>query len=203
MISIPLLPLESTDSLGNFGDGNKPKTIANRDQKIRRIPSRTMLRLRARFLLALECARSFSCHGRAPVPAFILATEVGAARIPPHGGAGLRRLYVWLVSFVWQPSKRGFPQASGVTLTNSCRRNNSSGDDFAGHLRLAGLVKLLAGSFERFTHYRNHLRFERSRSYEWTNWHDRYPPQHIPANLLIPHHRGVNVGQRAEADYAR
>src|SRR6266853_643415 len=45
MISIPLLPLESTDSLGNFGDGNKPKTIANRDQKIRRIPSRTMLRL--------------------------------------------------------------------------------------------------------------------------------------------------------------
>src|SRR6266436_1895649 len=45
MISTPLLPLESTDSLGNFGDGNKPKTIANRDQKIRRIPSRTMLRL--------------------------------------------------------------------------------------------------------------------------------------------------------------
>src|SRR6266436_1650695 len=45
MISIPLLPLESTDSLGNFGDGNKPKTIANRDQKIRRITSRTMLRL--------------------------------------------------------------------------------------------------------------------------------------------------------------
>jgi hypothetical protein len=40
-----LLPLESTDSLGNFEDGNKQKTIANRDQETRRIPSRTMLRL--------------------------------------------------------------------------------------------------------------------------------------------------------------
>ena len=42
----PLLPVESTDPLGNFGDGNKPKTIANRDQKMWQLPSNTMLRLR-------------------------------------------------------------------------------------------------------------------------------------------------------------
>src|SRR6266403_4087474 len=41
----PLLPLGSTDSLGNFDGGNKTKTIANLDQKIRRIPSKTVLRL--------------------------------------------------------------------------------------------------------------------------------------------------------------
>jgi len=40
-----LLPLGSTDSLGNFDGGNKTKTIANLDQKIRRIPSKTVLRL--------------------------------------------------------------------------------------------------------------------------------------------------------------
>jgi hypothetical protein len=48
-----LLPPESTDALGNFGDENKPKTIANRDHKIRRIPSRTMLRLN-RLVCALD-----------------------------------------------------------------------------------------------------------------------------------------------------
>ena len=31
------LPLESTEFLGNFDDGNKPKTIAKRDQKRRRL----------------------------------------------------------------------------------------------------------------------------------------------------------------------
>src|SRR5258708_1408663 len=41
----PLLPLGSTDSLGNFDGGNKTKTIANLDQKLRRIPSKTVLRL--------------------------------------------------------------------------------------------------------------------------------------------------------------
>jgi hypothetical protein len=40
-----LLPPKSTDSLRDFGDGNKSKTIANRDQKIRRIASGTMLKL--------------------------------------------------------------------------------------------------------------------------------------------------------------
>jgi hypothetical protein len=38
-------PLEPTDFLGNFDNGNKTKTIANLDQKIRRIPSKTVLRL--------------------------------------------------------------------------------------------------------------------------------------------------------------
>src|SRR5258708_36381426 len=41
----PLLPLGSTDSLGNFDGGNKTKTIANLDQTIRRIPPKTVLRL--------------------------------------------------------------------------------------------------------------------------------------------------------------
>ena len=31
--------------MGNFDDGNKMKTIANLDQKIQRIPSKTELRL--------------------------------------------------------------------------------------------------------------------------------------------------------------
>src|SRR6266481_2867123 len=44
----PLLPLGSTDFLGNFDGGNKTKTIANLDQKIRRIPSKTVLRLNLR-----------------------------------------------------------------------------------------------------------------------------------------------------------
>ena len=44
----PLLPVESTDPLGNFGDGNKPKTIANRDRKMWQLPSNTMLRLRGK-----------------------------------------------------------------------------------------------------------------------------------------------------------
>src|SRR5215831_5646467 len=50
----------------------------------------------------------------------------------------------WLVVFVL--SKRGCPQASRVTLTPSCRRDNSCGDDFGRHFRLAGFVKLVAGS---------------------------------------------------------
>jgi len=41
-----LLPLGPTDFLGNFDNGNKTKTIANLDQKIRRIPSKTVLRLK-------------------------------------------------------------------------------------------------------------------------------------------------------------
>jgi len=44
-----LLPLEPTDFLGNFDNGNKTKTIANLDQKIRRIPSKTVLRLNRLF----------------------------------------------------------------------------------------------------------------------------------------------------------
>jgi hypothetical protein len=45
VISNPLLPQESTDSLVNFGDGNKTKTITKLDQKIRQSPSQTVLRL--------------------------------------------------------------------------------------------------------------------------------------------------------------
>ena len=81
-----------------------------------------------------------------------------------------------LIFFAWQLSKCGCLQASRVTFTRSCRCDNSCGDDFARHFGLAGLIKPVAGSLERFTHRRNHLRFERSGSYEWTNWHGRSPP---------------------------
>jgi hypothetical protein len=40
-----LLSPESIDSLSNFDDGNKTKTIAKRDHKIRQIPSNILLRL--------------------------------------------------------------------------------------------------------------------------------------------------------------
>jgi hypothetical protein len=55
------------------------------------------------------------------------------------------------------PSKPGYPQANRVTLTKFCRCNNSFGDDFEHQFRLAGVVKVLAGSLESFTHRRNHL----------------------------------------------
>jgi len=59
-----LLPLESTDFLGNFDDGNKSKTIANRDQKIRGIPSTTMLRLGPIGKTTGICAYSAWLHER-------------------------------------------------------------------------------------------------------------------------------------------
>jgi len=56
-----LLPLGSTDSLGNFDGGNKTKTIANLDQKLRRIPSKTVLRLtRSPSLSAIAKAEGLS-----------------------------------------------------------------------------------------------------------------------------------------------
>jgi hypothetical protein len=87
---------------------------------------------------------------------------------------------VWLAFFNLR--KRGCAQANRVTLTKFCRCDNSSSNDFACNLRLAGPVKLLAGSLESFTHRRNHFRFERTGSYEWTNWHRRPPLQaeHTP-----------------------
>src|SRR5260370_629113 len=71
-----------------------------------------------------------------------------------------------LISLASRPSKRGFPQANQVTLTKFCRCNNSSGDDFAHHVRLAGALKRFEVSFESFTDHRNRLRVECSRSYE-------------------------------------
>ena len=66
---------------------------------------------------------------------------------------------VW-AALVWL-AERGFQQASRITLTKSCRCDNSSGDGFAHRLPLA-----FAGSVESFTHRRNRLRFERSGLHE-------------------------------------
>ena len=63
-------------------------------------------------------------------------------------------------------AERGCPQANRVTLTDSCRCNNSLGDDFQHQFRLAGVVKLFEGSFESFTHRRKRLGFKLSRFYE-------------------------------------
>ncbi len=49
---------------------------------------------------------------------------------------------------------------------DSCRCNNSLGDDFQHQFRLAGVVKLFEGSFESFTHRRKRLGFKLSRFYE-------------------------------------
>jgi hypothetical protein len=48
-----LLPQVSTDSPANFGDGNKTKTIAKLDQKIRPSLSQTVLSLTATFALPI------------------------------------------------------------------------------------------------------------------------------------------------------
>jgi hypothetical protein len=50
------------------------------------------------------------------------------------------------------PYKRSFPQANRITLTDACRRNDPFGDDFEHDLRLAGVLKLQAGSIESFAH---------------------------------------------------
>jgi len=55
-------------------------------------------------------------------------------------------------------AERGCPQANRVTLTPACRCNNSLGNDFAHHLKLADFVKLFAGSVKGFTHRRSRLR---------------------------------------------
>jgi ubiquinone/menaquinone biosynthesis C-methylase UbiE len=67
----------------------------------------------------------------------------------------------FLLSPLVRVAERGFPQANWITLTKSCRCNNSSGDDVARHFRPAGVAKLFAGSFKSFTHLRNCLGSER------------------------------------------
>jgi hypothetical protein len=96
-----------------------------------------------------------------PVPAIFwtLKADLLSRRI------GALRTKVRLVSFA-EPKERGLPQANRVTLTRSRRRHNSFKDDFEHQFRLAGVVKLLAGSLESFTHRRNRLGFEKFRFYE-------------------------------------
>jgi hypothetical protein len=73
-------------------------------------------------------------------------------------------------------AERSFHQANWITLTKSCRRDNSSGDHFAYRLGLTGVAQLFEGSFESFAHRRNHLGFKHSGLYERTNWHsDHFP----------------------------
>ena len=62
--------------------------------------------------------------------------------------------------------KRGFPQKNQITLTVACCFNNSLGDDIAQDLRLAGVIKFLAGSVKSFTHRRKRLGVKRPRRYE-------------------------------------
>jgi hypothetical protein len=88
-------------------------------------------RIRDRAAEQTELARQISqalhvCEGRA---VFVRPRS----RSPAATGAGL---LTPLVGF----AERGFPQANRITLTKSCRCNNSSGDDFARHFRLTGVA---------------------------------------------------------------
>jgi hypothetical protein len=83
------------------------------------------------------------------------------SRSPAATGAG----FFIPTALVWF-AERGCPQANRVTLTDSCRSNNSLGDDFQHQFRLAGVVKLFESSFESFTHRRKRLGFKLSRFYE-------------------------------------
>jgi hypothetical protein len=88
-------------------------------------------RIRDRAAEQTELARQISqalqvCEGRA-----VFARP--RSRSPAATGAGL---LTPLVRF----AERGFPQANRITLTKSCRCNNSSGDDFARHFRPTGVA---------------------------------------------------------------
>jgi hypothetical protein len=72
---------------------------------------------------------------------------------------GGRRLGVQLIRF----SKRGFQQANRITLTESCRRNNSCSDAFPHHVRLAGTLKLFVGRVQSLSHLRKCLGSEHSK----------------------------------------
>jgi hypothetical protein len=109
--------------------------------------------------------------GKARIPeaarqAGIQAAVYGSGAEPVQGFLAGVSLSFALTNFASRPGKRGCPQANRVTLTKFCRCNNSSGDDFAHHVRLAGVVKLFEGRFESFTHRRDLFGSERSRSYE-------------------------------------
>ena len=55
-----------------------------------------------------------------------------------------------LLSLASRLSKCGFQQASRITLTESYRRNNSYGDDFAHHLGRTGVSKLFKDRVQSF-----------------------------------------------------
>jgi hypothetical protein len=82
---------------------------------------------------------------------------IAAAERPQAAGA---RYGSSLAVSAFEPGKSCGPQAIRVALTKFGRRNNSLSDAFANHFRLAGVIKPLAGSLERFGHRRNYLRFE-------------------------------------------
>jgi hypothetical protein len=87
-----LLPLGPADFLGNFDNGNKTKTIANLDQKIRRIPSKTVLRL-TRFRPSRNTPTDFSVelgggHRTEDVMHHLCITAAAAAVLVAAGIAG-------------------------------------------------------------------------------------------------------------------
>jgi hypothetical protein len=64
-------------------------------------------------------------------------------------------------SVLVRSAKGGFEQASGVTLTKSCRRNNPRGDAFPHNVGLATALELFKGGVQNFAHLRKCLRAER------------------------------------------
>jgi hypothetical protein len=102
--------------------------------------------------LAATAGTRLRC-GHVVVTATRTAARPGALHRPPSKGAsghtaprpmvgcptnagGRGFALAALVSF----AERGFQQANRITLTKSCRCNNSSGDDLARHFRLTGVA---------------------------------------------------------------
>ena len=72
--------------------------------------------------------------GAAPnAPAGVYTRLLRSHRIALGSGFVILAVLVWF-------AERGFHQASRITLTKSCCCNNSSGDDFARHFRLADIA---------------------------------------------------------------
>jgi hypothetical protein len=79
--------------------------------------------------------------GLGPLPHLVLRRKVRA---------GLRVSETPLDLFTGKPRKCDLDQANRITLTAAWHYNNSLGDDFAHYLRLARVVKCLAGTVKSF-----------------------------------------------------
>jgi len=86
--------------------------------------------------------------------------------------------------FIYRCPNTGF-RVQGFTSDDD--ESERADDVFVGVTCLAcgSMHFVFEGSFESFAHRRNHLGFEHSGLYEWTNWHsDRLPPKMIASRRL-------------------
>jgi hypothetical protein len=145
----------------------------NPDSPRRSRPTRVLRRRRPAvcFLLHQQRARPWSCPaGRTPAR---------PSRSSP--GQECAGVFASCGSAATPVCGTRFQQATGVTLTKSCRCNDSSGDDFMSHLGQAGIALLFAGSIESLSHRQG--RAFRVVSKGELVWPPPPPMRQVPAHL--------------------